>query len=332
MIRVPARFYDGATSRVADVTVRFGAGGSITIEADGGERHVSAEDLSIGSRLGATARVISLADGGRLEVDDNDALDRALAAIRGRAPRHPLDVLERRWPLVALAVAVTVASGYGIARHGIPAAAKFAADHMPARVEAMLTDRATEFADGPLFAPSRLSIDTRAHVATLFDRVVAPDGRQYRLLFRYAPALGANAFALPGGTVLVTDGLVEMALSDAELLGVLAHEVGHVAGRHTVRKLLQNGATAALIGFITGDISTASTLAAALPTVLVEAHYSREFEREADRFAHSWMRAHGEDPGALGALLARMDEGAPGMGWLSTHPATPERVHDLTSP
>ncbi len=114
----------------------------------------------------------------------------------------------------------------------------------------------------------------------------------------YAPALrlefrrgmGANAFALPGGTVVITDGLAETAsrrgLGDDALAGVLAHEIGHVVYRHTTRTVVEQGVLNIGLGLALGDVSSLLSTGGALVTGLA---YSRAHEREADCYALALM-------------------------------------------
>ena len=107
----------------------------------------------------------------------------------------------------------------------------------------------------------------------------------YSLQFRSGKGLGANAYAFPSGIIVFTDDLVRLAANTDELRVIMAHEVGHVRNRHTVRNLLQNSLMAGLIVVISGDVTAVGGLAAAIPKVLVEASYSREFEYAADAVA-----------------------------------------------
>jgi predicted Zn-dependent protease len=152
----------------------------------------------------------------------------------------------------------------------------------------------------------------------------------YRLELRSSKRLGANAFALPSGEVVVTDQLVELAKKDDELVAVLAHEIGHLRQRHGLRRLLQDSATVLLIAAVTGDLTSIVSLASALPAILLQAKYSRDFEREADEFALDYMKRHDIPPESFGAILLRMEErrgaAADIPDYLSTHPATRERA------
>jgi predicted Zn-dependent protease len=150
----------------------------------------------------------------------------------------------------------------------------------------------------------------------------------YRLEFRASPAFGPNAFALPSGIIVMTDELVRSARHEQEVLGVLAHELGHVRHRHVMRHLLESSAIAMIVAGVTGDVASATSLAAAAPALLLNARFSRDFEREADRFAIDLMREGGLDPRYLARILSRLEEehGSGGIPtFLSTHPGTRER-------
>jgi hypothetical protein len=151
----------------------------------------------------------------------------------------------------------------------------------------------------------------------------------YRLEFRASPIIGPNAFALPSGIIVMTDELVQLAKNDPEVLAVLAHELGHVHHRHTMRRLLEGSATVLIIAGVTGDIASAASLAATAPTLLLQTRYSRNNEREADRYAIEMMKKAGLDPRYLGALLARLESEVGRRGalpsFLSSHPSTEER-------
>jgi Tfp pilus assembly protein PilF len=156
-------------------------------------------------------------------------------------------------------------------------------------------------------------------------------GMPYRLEFRASPVIGANAFALPSGIIVMTDELVKLSRDDREVLAVLAHELGHLHHRHIMRGLLESSATALVIAGVTGDIASTTSLAAAAPTLLLRAKYSRDMEREADRYAVEMMKQAGLEPRYFGTLLARMERKSGGRrrgipDFLSSHPATEERT------
>ena len=179
---------------------------------------------------------------------------------------------------------------------------------------------------------SRLDPQRQAQLATLFARMTADidDEHEYRLEMRDSKALGANAFALPSGIVLVTDDIVALAGSDEELMAVLAHEIGHVRGRHALRQMIQAAGISVIAVVLLGDVSSVSALASSAP-VLLQAKNSREFEREADVFARDWLRRQGIPPRRFDDMLCRLvaKAGGDAVGidkFLASHPPVSERA------
>lgn len=153
-----------------------------------------------------------------------------------------------------------------------------------------------------------------------------------------------NAFALPGGYVYVTRGLVALANDEAELAGVIAHEIGHVNARHVAER--QAAATgSSLIGGLLGAVIGIGVVdrIVAFGSESLLAGYSREQEAEADRLAVRYLAQAGYDPFAVRDFLQSMNAYAAYQatligeeydgsqsGWLSSHPATEDRVADTT--
>ena len=201
------------------------------------------------------------------------------------------------------------------------------------------------FLDRAMFAPTRLDEERQKELEQLFALVVAAldaTERPYKLELRSSPKIGANAFALPGGSVIMTDELVEMAEHDEEIAAVLAHEVGHVRHRHAMRQVIQGSAVGLIIATLTGDVFSATSMAAALPTMLVDAKFSRDMELQADDVAIEYLLQKGDTVEHFATILARMEEAfaekngiAAGemtsSNYFSTHPATRERIERLNS-
>jgi Zn-dependent protease with chaperone function len=213
--------------------------------------------------------------------------------------------------------------------------ASLAAARLPTRAVQALGRRVLETLDGRILLPTRLPTETRVRLAEEFERIQWPVRSRLHdhIVFRSGPSLGTNAVALPSGDIIVTDALVRLAQDDEEILGVLAHEAGHVAARHGVRQLLQSSFLALFVTWYLGDIST---LAGAAPTALLQAKYSRDFEQEADDFAAEVLRQNGIAPTRLADLLERLEasrssggSSPSAMDYLSTHPATAERLKRL---
>ena len=143
-----------------------------------------------------------------------------------------------------------------------------------------------------------------------------------------------NAFALPGGFFYVNSGLILAADEEAELAGVMAHEIAHVAARHAAREMTRsqwlNIGSIPLI-FIGGGIGYAVQSAASLAVPLTFLSFSRSFEAEADYLGVQYMYKSGYDPQAFLSFFEKLqakEKKKPGTlsKAFSTHPQTPDRI------
>jgi beta-barrel assembly-enhancing protease len=143
-----------------------------------------------------------------------------------------------------------------------------------------------------------------------------------------------NAFALPGGFFYVNSGLILAADEEAELAGVMAHEIAHVAACHAARENtrgnLMNMASIPLI-FVGGAIGYAGYEAAGLALPMTFLHFSRGFEAEADYLGMQYMYKSGYDPQAFISFFEKVqaqEKKKPGTlaKAFSTHPQTPDRI------
>lgn len=142
-----------------------------------------------------------------------------------------------------------------------------------------------------------------------------------------------NAFALPGGFVYVTRGMINLLTSEAELAGILGHEIAHVTARHAVNQLSKQQLAQlglGLGGIFVPEIKAVTPLIGAGLNLLF-LKYSRDDEREADKLGFQYMRREGYDVSEFAdvfAVLQRASDGGAGAlpGWLSTHPAPAERI------
>ena len=146
-----------------------------------------------------------------------------------------------------------------------------------------------------------------------------------------------NAFALPGGFLYVHRGLIEAAENEAELVGVMAHEIAHVIARHGIEQAskgeLLNYASIPLIffgGF--GGYLVRQVAGLAIPLTFLK--FSRGAEKEADRLGAQYIWAAGYDPHALISFFEKLqsqDKRKPGMlsKLFSTHPLTGDRIGEI---
>lgn len=212
------------------------------------------------------------------------------------ARRHPVELRCSAGALVLTGGAISrqyaLAAGFAFVTWGLPAAAEKIAAALPPSLDQRRGQSAARALETRLVAPSRLSDQRLAQVQQVLRAIVpAATSQPIRLLVRSAPRLGANALALPDGAIMITDAMVLQIIGKADsfgewqtaqLAGVLAHEIGHVQHRHSVRVMARSSLTAAASAALFGDFSI---VAAGLPALVMNMRYSREMESEADDYA-----------------------------------------------
>ncbi len=128
----------------------------------------------------------------------------------------------------------------------------------------------------------------------------------------------------------MTDELVTLAdrspNADAQIIGVLTHELGHVYHQHALRNFVQGSIVAAVVTWYLGDVSS---LLAAAPIALLNTRYTRDFEREADRYAADTMLKNGMSPAHLADMLESMQRYAYQNATEGTEPENPESQKQL---
>ncbi|RYF22200.1 MAG: M48 family metallopeptidase [Comamonadaceae bacterium] len=304
---VPARWYDGRSSQPKAALIGFTCtpkGPSLVLhplQPSGaapltyGYQQVGWPETWHAQRL-QQRLVVDLQDGGSLEVDDAPRWHAALQAA-GQRPglAHRM---QTRWPAFIAVLAVAAVGLTLFYRYGTPWAATQLTRFVPLAWETALTSDTLARMDDGYLKPSKLPPERQAELRQRFDALVVQTPPALQRYGGYAPrytlsfrsGMKANAFALPGGAIVVTDDLVQEArerkLSDDAIVGVLAHEIGHVAHRHTTRLLVEQGVLNIGLGLALGDVSGMLSTGSALLTGLA---YRRNHEREADCFAIALM-------------------------------------------
>lgn len=334
MVKLDALWHDGHTPRPQAVKVGRD-GDELLIDSASGQRRFLLADCRLEAGIDTLPDSVHLPDGSTLEVTQKIAIRRLLGGL------GPLQTgshwLQQSWQALAggiVAAAVVLWLGW---RFLLPAAASWLVPLIPASVEPPLAAQTLDWLqDNAGLRPSRLPAARQATLQTYLQLLRPADSRyRYQVLLRHAPDLGPNALALPGGTIVVTDQLLTVVTRPDEMQAILAHEAGHVEHRHGLRSAVESVGVLAALTLMTGD---ASSLTLALPAALASAGYSREHEREADRFAYAALQAQGLSPCLLGYGLQRIeaslkqqhgDAAISSGNWFASHPATEERSRPL---
>jgi beta-barrel assembly-enhancing protease len=153
-------------------------------------------------------------------------------------------------------------------------------------------------------------------------------GSRYSYRFHLADKTEINAFAMPGGIVVVNTGLVAATRRPEELAGVLAHEIQHVELRHSLKAIIKHSGVSGLWMFATGDIGAG--MVGDTATRMLSLRFSRDAEREADTRGLELLHRAGIDPSGVPEffeILARKSGSPP--AFLSTHPVSSDREQTL---
>ena len=340
---VAGQFFDGQRSKGYSARLRRDQQ-RLLIEYAGGQRlDVALGDVRLGTRVGQAGYYLHLPEGAVFESPQGEQLASLLKGVTSQRGSSWMRKLESNLRLVivsAVALLLIVSAG---AFYGVPWASRHIAHALPASLERVMGQNTLTALEHSWLEPTALSEARQQQLRQAFAPHLArfaagyPE-QQLEVLFYASPALGANAFALPGGIIIFTDELLQLAEDDDELVAILAHEVAHVVHRHGLRNVVQSSLVVWGVMALTGDLTAASELLITLPAMLVTLNYSRGMEREADEFALQYLPAAGVQPAHFAHIMLRLEEQVPtDTGALekeagrlpdlfSTHPDTRKRV------
>ena len=323
-----AQWFDGRSSRArpaALVLVPGRDGPGLRLQALDGAREVL--ELAHGAvgwperwsaRRAPPRVVVDLGAHGSVQVEDVPGWQAAMATSGWRPSLA--ERMQTRWPFLLGVLLLAGAAVWGFYRWGTPWAATQITRHVPLAWELRLSNQVMAELDERYVKPSKLPPERQAELRAGFDKLVAqigPDLRRYRgyqprLNLQFRSGMPPNAFALPGGTIVMTDAMVEQArlvpgTGEPALLGVLAHEIGHVVHRHTTRMVVEQGVLNVGLGLALGDVSSLVSMGASMLTGL---SYQRSHETESDCYAIAMMRQAGLPTAPMADLLLGIEDEA----------------------
>lgn len=322
-------FFDGKRAKADVIPVAIGPDG---FEARAGE----AAGLY---RKGEIRLIAKSGNGDYLHLALNSP-DGAMVAIRdqpqalewlraaGLLPRSPWSGTPL-WAKSAALVGFLAAFCAFMYGYGLDALANAAVRALPSGIDRALGGSAAK-ALGPKLAQPRDTAALRAlEKSAALVRMLRPGyGDSVRILIARDSSV-KNAFAFPGGAIVVYTGMLRMLETQEEWMGLLAHEGGHLHLRHGTRQIVRSGLLGVGMAMLFGDVSGASSVLLDNAGNLAALGYSRRDEAEADAFALAALGGRGYATSGLASLLRKFLRFRELPGWaafLSTHPATAERV------
>lgn len=339
-MELSARYHDGLVAQVYDVVCRLdgvGPAAALVIadpQSQDERDRWNAKDVfplygrRSELRIGATGKPT----GARLVFSGYPDIEQARAMLPALAHKHQ-EERRRQFRAMGLATAA-LASVVAAYVFGVPLLANRIVGMVPPEWEERLGETVVAQIEGALkeeagFAvcdPDPQSLANRA-IARFAAKAVEGTGTPFSPDIKVIRTTIPNAFALPGGHSFYFSALLDQTQSPDEFAGVMAHELGHVVYRHGMEQLISTSATGLLIGFILGDM-TGLSVAGGLGAALIDTRFSREAERQADRFAVDVAQRMAFQPAGFAGLLERVaadDQMSQALALLSTHPLTSER-------
>jgi predicted Zn-dependent protease len=332
-MRFEAQFFDGETSASHPVVVTYTAPQSfLRVVSAQGIRQVDLKDVDLLEPIGSRTGTLMIHRTGQIAIPDRQ-MHRELRRLLGRNTLWGwADDIENSWPLLVAGLLVVVAAVIGTAIWGIPALARSLASKVPPSIEATIGKQGLKQMVALYLSDTQLDEAMRQQVQQDFELLLQGNTLEpssYQLHFYASQTMGANAFALPGGHIVLLDGLLDIGLESDEVVAILAHELAHVELRHGMQMLLRYAGISALLAMAVGDAASAGSLIVVIPKLLLEKGYSRNFEREADTLAVALLHRAGLPPDALGGALTKLAAHV-GVDFLptmiSTHPDVSERL------
>ena len=331
-----AHWFDGFCSTPRAVRVLI-EGAVLRIQPDTDDESASRvlaevplRGLAVSERFLAAPRMLDLPEGGSLQVEDDadGSFDTLLRQV-GYRPDLVYQLIDH-WRNVLVCLTLLIGVIVWMDRQGAGLFASFAVPFVPSSVDARIGHKALALADAQWLTASSVPSDRRSELQERFTHLVHEQypNLAWQLEFR-GTSEGKdsfNAFALPGGTIVLLDGLVE-AMDDEEIIAVLGHELGHVVHRDVMQGIVRQMGLLGVAGVVWGQMST---FAASVAAGVQGLHFARDVETDADAFAVRFLRRAGIPVRRLADAFAVMQRQEKTTGvvptFLSDHPSTAERL------
>jgi len=305
---IKGSYFNGETSDKKDASLYYKEDGSIGLDGIN-VVEVPFNLINISSRIGNTPRYLNFPDGSQFETNDNAAIDEMVRKL-SNDPLHGLaHKLESAKGFILFTIVAVILFGWLFIQYGIPAMSKQIAEMLPDEASQYMGQGVLEAMDKSMFEASQLEQKRQDELRALFNGLLKNiEGSQnYKIEFRLGGKIKANAFALPNGTIVFTDELINLTENNLEIASIMLHEIGHLKRKHSLRATIQQFSLAMFVMVITGDVSTSSSIITAIPVMLVESGFSQGMETEADTYSLEYMLKHKIDPSYFAIMMEKLE-------------------------
>lgn len=332
-MKLQGQFYPagGSLCRLADVTFCQSGVLSVTVAEQDILIELHRDELQIKDKLGSIPREVILREQGLLSIESTPDLDTWLA---GNQKPSRIAKMEASRSMVVLSLIFVPLFLFGFFKYLIPSFAVNFSEYVPDVAVRIASEHTLYTLDKTLLDKSEVDAEIQQTHKNEWQRTLQKLGLTntgYNLNFRHSEKMGANAFALPDGTVVVTDELLALIDNDVDLLrAILLHEIGHVERKHSMRLIAETLATSLAIDYFFGDLGGMIEVFAGLSNTIVQNQFSQKLEWEADDFAIQQLSVLGLKPESFALAMEKLAETLPEESKLDvlmqSHPLMKERI------
>lgn len=337
MAEYAARYYDGKTASRRDVVLRFGSE-DLQVFDDGSivdRWRLNTLGLAPGTFNSTTTRLMRDGDDpARLLVDDPDFRAELLRRCPGIAAANSPRAKLLRFGVWVMAVGAMVLVGVGAIQYLPSVGARLVSQSWEERVGTRAADQIVDLLTAKKEGSGRCeSAEGKSALDRMTAKLTSVIDTPYKLHVIVADISVPNAFAFPGGRVVVFRGLFDLADTPDAVAGVLAHEFAHVIHRHPTQAMLRAHGLSLALDLLTGNMAGGDVVAG-MGKLVIGASYSRDAEAEADRDAVKYLRAANISTQGLAAFFralakketAQTGKLGPVLEVISSHPRTSTRA------
>ncbi|NQZ00008.1 MAG: M48 family metallopeptidase [Bdellovibrionales bacterium] len=325
-----AEYFAKGSSKATPCTIRV-LGDQVFVEVDGQTHRFPLGEVEVSDRLGNIPRKVRLPDDSMVKIEDHPDIDELFGTSELNVFIHWLE--SHRYAVI-IALASLISFSYLFYFEFLPCSAKMIASVTPQNVKEQLDKSVINSLETlKLIEPEREALIERDDYKEFIEQQLEKYP-ELHLKFEVIKGeeIGPNAFAIAGGTVMVTEKLIEKVGSHVYVKAILLHEIGHIYHNHVLQNIIQRmGISLFLFAVIGADDITA------VPMLVMSSAYSRDLEREADHFAADALIGYDLEPSLLAKALEELTEDQPESSdtekqfdsFTSTHPLTEERSEYL---
>ncbi|MGQ8365145.1 M48 family metallopeptidase [Glaciecola sp. 1036] len=334
MFEIEAKFYPSGSSSCQQIQLKCYDSGMFSFDSETVEsKDYYIADHNISDKLGNLPREIAIKEVGLLVVESTTEFDTWLAQHKSER-LHKFESNKKMIVASFFAVPITL---YLLFKFAVPYAAVAFADIVPYGAVKIASKQTLDTLEATILDPTELPSEFVDETTEYWDELLYQldtEHLHFHIQFRNSETMGANAFALPDGTIVFTDQLVELFEQDRDLLtSVLLHEVGHVEEKHSMRLIAETLVSSLVISYFFGDVSGVLEVLGGVTTTVTNNQFTQDLEWEADNFALEQLPTLGLEPKLFADAMEKFaEEYGKGGGkleeFLSSHPLVRQRIEN----